>query len=123
MKNAALAVSLGAMLVINCGGCVAESSRRYSLADVQGVWWSDCKNPAAEFVIKNDHYFGDFLGQHKVSIKDNVLTFEGGFVVGHDVNVSGKPLSFIIISARPSELVLRSLANGHDRDWRLHSCE
>ncbi|MDR2220131.1 MAG: hypothetical protein LBE24_06075 [Methylobacillus sp.] len=124
MKKFAVFIVSAALFSINVAGCAADSSRHYSLSDVQGAWWSKCSDPAVEFLIQNDRYSGDFFDDHKLSVKDNILTFEDGLVVGHDVNVSGTPLAFLIISISPSELVLRRVtAERDDRDWRLLSCK
>jgi hypothetical protein len=109
-------------------GLAAEAKKTYSLADVQGVWWDSCDDPAAAFGISGDRYFGDFdfgdyVGELKISISGNVLRFESGFPVGHSVDVSGQPFSALIISVTANELILRPLKNRDGGDWILKSCK
>jgi hypothetical protein len=123
MNKFAVFIGLTALFSISGAACAADSPQRYSLSDVQGAWWSKCSDPTVEFLIKNDSYYGDFYGGHKLSVKDNILTLEKGLVIGHDVNVSGTPLVFLIVSANPSELVLRRVNEKNAENWRLLSCK
>jgi len=104
-------------------GAAAPVGHPLSLDSIQGGWWSNCQDPAAEFVIAGDEYSGDFLGTHKLDLPGDVLVFQSGLVDGHSINVTYTPLSFRVMSAGPSQLVLRSLPEGpSSEDWHLESC-
>lgn len=104
-------------------GAAAPAGPSLSLDSIQGAWWSNCQDPAAEFVIAGDEYSGDFTGTHKLDLSGDVLVFQSGLVDGHSISVTHRPLSFRVISAGASQLVLRSLPEGSSsRDWHLESC-
>jgi hypothetical protein len=94
----------------------------YSLKDVQGAWWSDCGAAAVEFFIEQDTYSGDFLGSHKLTVSGDVLVFNDGLLMGHGVDVSGRPLALRILRVSESELVLRAMDRLDALDWHLYSC-
>jgi hypothetical protein len=94
-----------------------------SLSSIQGAWWSDCADPAAEFVVQGYDYFGDFSGRYKLVSTGDVLVFEQGLGDGHGTDVTHRPLSFRVIDARPGALVLRPIFGDPGApDWHLKSC-
>jgi hypothetical protein len=94
-----------------------------TLRSIQGAWWSDCQDPAAEFVIEGDEYSGDFSDRYKLDLVRDILVFKQGLIDGHSTNVTHVPLSFRVIEAGPSQLVLRPIpVNPNSVDWRLQSC-
>jgi hypothetical protein len=96
----------------------------YTIDDVQGSWWASCDDPAAEFYISGDEYGGDFLGTHPVEVRNSVLTFKKGFVEGHSAEVTGVPVSFRILEASGSNLVLASVSKEHASSRRtLQACK
>ena len=104
-------------------GLIAMVLVGVSLDSIQGVWWSDCSDPAAAFVISGSEYYGDFVGQHPLQLADNVLVFEHGLVDGHSTDVTHEPLSFEVLVAEPEKLVLRPTpGNPYAGDWGLVSC-
>ena len=104
-------------------GAAAPAGHPLSLDSIQGAWWSNCQDPAAEFIIAGHEYSGDFLGTYKLDLSGDVLVFQSGLVEGHSINVTHTPLSFRVMSARASQLVLRSLPEGSSsKDWHLQSC-
>ena len=115
IRNAALLGSLA--------GCASANGPRLSRADIQGAWWSNCNDPAAEFVVSGDAYSGDFAGSHDLGLEAGVLVFKDGLLEGHEVDLPGQPRAFQIVSASASELVLRPMADAPDNaEWRLYSC-
>ena len=96
----------------------------YSLKALQGGWWSDCKDPAVEFFIRNDEYSGDFEGSYKITLANDVLIFKDGLIDGHSVSVTHKALSFQILKLTDEQLVLHPLpGNPFSGDWHLQSCK
>lgn len=95
-----------------------------SLAAIQGDWWRDCSDPAAEFLISGDSYSGDFAGSYKITLTGTILVFTNGLINGHSINVTHKPLSFEILLVNDNELVLRPMPGNHYvGDWHLVSCK
>ena len=92
-----------------------------SLHAIQGVWWRDCTDPAAEFVIDGNTYSGDFLGEHPLTVSKGILTFQHGLLENHGIHVSGRPTRFRILQASKESLVIRPLGQ-KTRDLRLHTC-
>jgi hypothetical protein len=90
---------------------------------IQGAWWSDCQDPAAELVIDGNEYSGDFLGTYKLELSGDVLVFKNGLVDGHSIDVTHAPIFFRVMSAGSGQLVLRPLPESFgSKDWRLDSC-
>ena len=121
MRNGLLCV-----LAVAATHVCAQSTTKpaFSLDAIQGGWWSDCNDPAVEFLIKGNKYSGDFAGTHTLALDGDILVFTEGLVDGHSVNVTHRPLSFRILTATDKELVLRPLpGNPHAGDWRLLSCK
>ena len=114
-------VAVGLACVLAVQGCAQEY--RSSLDAVQGAWWSDCDDAAAVFLIEGDEYSGDFAGTYRLTVRDSVLVFSHGLPEGHAIDVTHEPLSFRILVATGSRLVLRPLP-GYSRagDWDLQSC-
>jgi len=95
----------------------------YTIKDIQGGWWSSCEEPAVEFLISGNKYFGDFHGKHPLSLNSNVLIFKNGLVEGHNVSVSFKPREFLILNVSKERMVLQSITDeGEKREWKLFSC-
>lgn len=95
----------------------------YTIKDIQGGWWPSCEGSTVEFLISGDKYIGDFYGRHPLSLNNNTLTFENGFVEGHNVNVSFKPREFFILNVSKEHMVLQSTTDeGAKREWKLFSC-
>jgi len=116
---------LSVLAVVAIQACAQTTqTRQYSLDSVQGVWWSDCGAPAAEFLIVGDEYSGDFAGSYKLKLTGDILVFKDGLIAGHSINVTHEPLSFRILTATDRQLVLRPLpGNPYIGDWHLHSCK
>lgn len=122
----ALAITLLGGLAIIAVQADAQTGRthRYPLDSVQGGWWSDCGDPAVAFLIEGDEYSGDFAGRYKIKLTGDTLVFNDGLIDGHSTNVAHRPLSFQILKANDSQLVLRPLpGNPHVGDWFLRSCK
>ena len=116
---------LCALAAVTVQAC-AESTQRdqYSLGILQGGWWSDCQNPAVEFLIDGDEYSGDFSGKYKLKLIGDVLVFKDGLIDGHSFNVTHRPQSFLIMTATDGQLVLRPMpGNPYVGDWHLQSCK
>ena len=95
-----------------------------TLEQLQGARWSDCADPAAEFAIEGDRYFGDFEGTHRLTLSGRRLVFEDGLLEGHGTSLPGGPHAFHIVEWKPGELVLRrEPAIEGTRDWTLRSCD
>ena len=104
-------------------GAAAATDHSSSLESLQGAWWANCHDGAAEFVIAGDEYSGDFLGTYKLELSGDVLVFKSGLVDGHSINVTHTPLLFRVISAGSGQLVLRPFSDASGgNDWRLESC-
>lgn len=88
-----------------------------TLADVQGVWWNDCAQPAAEFGIDGDSFYGDFEGRFRARVERGVLRVEA-------LDANAPPRAWRIVAASRTRLVLRSLEPGAQNapDWTLRSC-
>lgn len=74
----------------------------YGIDDVQGFWWSDCGEPAVEFAIQGDRYFGDFEGEFPVEVNDGVLSVDRGPDAGL--------FSYRIVNASETALVLQPIS-------------
>jgi len=104
----------------------SAAARHYSLKDIQGGWWSRCDDPAVEFYIKGDEYSGDFNGTYKLELSNDILIFRDGLIDGHSIDVTHKPLSFLIVRASADKLVLRRVSSppaSASQVWRLRSCK
>lgn len=113
---------MGFVVALALQGC-GPLKHQPSLVDLQGGWWSSCADPAAEFVIQDDKYFGDFSGIHPLALSGDTLTFKDGIVRGHEAELSNTPRAFRIVSVSPSALVLRPLPSiVSTKNWTLHSC-
>lgn len=112
-----------AALALGGVGCAGVAPTHYALSDMQGAWWSGCHEPAAEFIVDNDQYSGDFAGRHQLTLQGDVVTFESGLPSSHDVNLSGEPMAFRIVVATGSALVLAPVNDRGPNPWRLDSCE
>jgi hypothetical protein len=101
-----------AVLAAVLAGCAAVGqTREYTLADVQGFWWENCSDPAAQFAIQGNRYFGDFEGEFKAHVEHGVLRVDRG----------SETQSFHILDASPTELRLHPLAESRTA-WVLRSC-
>lgn len=118
MKNLLLAVL---MIIVAYSSMAISKNVVYSVDDIQGMWWSDCNDAAAEFMIDGSYYSGDFLGEYKVEVADNKLTLTKGFINGHSINVTGVPLVFEIVKLTRQSLHLNSVKDEYV--WVLNSCE
>jgi hypothetical protein len=102
----------------------ATPGKAYSIDALQGAWWQDCEQPAAEFFISDDEYSGDFEGSYKATLTGDLLVFDDGFADGHSVNVTHVPLEFRIVELTNKRLVLSPLpGNPFTSDWHLQSCD
>lgn len=122
MSNVIAACLIGLVVAVGTqeqGPTASEPS--LSLESLQGAWWSDCREPAAEFAIQGSKYFGDFHGSYSVELTGDVLVFHDGLASGHSVDVTRTPLSFRVVDAGPGMLVLRP-AGQDGNDWHLKSC-
>ena len=101
-----------AVVLTSLEGCAtAGKARDFTLQDVQGYWWASCNDPAVQFAVQGDKYFGDFEGEFKARVENDMLVIEQG---------PGAPV-YRIIAASPQRLVLRPVA-GPAQDWVLRSC-
>lgn len=112
-----------AALALGGAGCASVAPSHYALSDMQGAWWSDCNEPAAEFLVDHDQYSGDFAGRHQLMLEGDVVTFASGLPSSHDVHLSGEPMAFRIVVATGSTLVLAPVNDRGSNPWRLESCE
>jgi hypothetical protein len=102
-----------AVVLTSLVGCMtASKARDFTLQDVQGYWWESCSDPAAQFAIRGDRYFGDFEGEFKVGVAKDMLVI--------DPDSDSTP-AYRILTTSPQHLVLR-LASGPPHDWVLRSC-
>lgn len=100
-----------------------SQANSHPLDALQGAWWSNCGDPAAEFRIRGNEYSGDFAGIYKITLTGDVLVFNDGLIDGHSVNVTHKPLGFQVLKATETQLILRPLPdNPYVGDWHLESC-
>jgi len=123
--NKILAYNLFNILTVIAIQASAQTThtQQYSLDSVQGSWWSNCDNPAVEFLIIGDEYSGDFAGSYKLKLTGDILVFNDGLTDGHSINVTHDPLLFRILTATETQLVLRPLpGNPYIGDWHLQSC-
>jgi hypothetical protein len=86
-------------------------ARGFALGDVQGYWWESCDDPAVQFAIRGNRYFGDFEGEFKTQVENDMLIIEQGSIAP----------TYRIIAASSQRLVLRPVA-GPAQDWVLRSC-
>lgn len=101
-RHSVLARSLVLAPIVAAASCALPARVPvYGIEDVQGYWWSDCGEPAVEFAIEGNRYFGDFEGEFPVEVKDGVLSVDHG---------SGEGLfSYRIVQASDTALVLQPL--------------
>ena len=107
---------VAASLVLSCAllaGCSSVAKARgFTLGDVQGYWWESCDDPAVQFAIRGNRYFGDFEGEFKVRVENDMLVIDPK---------SGSTPAYRIMATSPQHLVLR-LVSGPPQDWALRSC-
>lgn len=97
---------------------------KFTLKNIQGGWFSDCEDPAVEFLIRQNEYSGDFHGSHPLILKNDLLIFENGLVENHSVNVSFKRREYKILSLSKDSMVLEySSGNGSKKEWTLFLCQ
>ncbi len=115
---------LCALAVVAIQVCAQSNTKpSFSLDAIQGGWWSDCNDPAVEFLIRGNKYSGDFAGEYTLTLNGDILVFTDGLIDGHSIDVTHKPLLFQILTVTDKELVLRPLpGNLRVGDWRLRSC-
>lgn len=125
MNRFAALIVLCILSVVAIQACAQVTpTNAYSLDALQGGWWSDCNDPAVEFLIRGNEYSGDFDGSYKITLTGDVLMFNDGLIYGHSVNVTHKSLSFQILKVTDKQLVLRPLpGNPYIGDWHLQSCK
>jgi hypothetical protein len=93
-------------------GCSsAGETRGFTLDDVQGYWWESCDDPAVQFAIQGDRYFGDFEGESKARVENDTLV----------IDQRPSPSAYRIMAASAQRLVLRPVA-GPVQDWVVRSC-
>lgn len=102
----------GLALAVLAGAAPAQAA--YTLADVQGVWWSDCTQPAAEFGLDGDSFYGDFEGRFRARVERGVLRVD-------PLDAKAPPRAWRILAADRARLVLRPLQPGA-REWTLRRC-
>ena len=107
-----VALLLAVVLTSLAGCATAGKARDFTLQDVQGYWWENCNDPAAQFAIQGDRYFGDFEGEFKVQVENDMLVIDPK---------SGSTPAYRIMATSPQHLVLR-LVSGPPQDWALRSC-
>lgn len=74
----------------------------FKIDQLQGAWWSDLKNPTADFAIQGNEVWLDYDSQyHPCKIENDILIFNLGEGIG---NVKKK-----IISIKGDALVLEAL--------------
>jgi hypothetical protein len=114
IRHSALARSLMLASIIAAASCAVPTRVPvYGIDDVQGYWWSDCGEPAVEFAIQGNRYFGDFEGEFPVEVKDGVLSVDHGPGTGL--------LSYRIIHVSDTALVLQPI-NPPAPTFSLRSC-
>lgn len=101
----------------------AYGGSEFMLKDIQGGWWSDCEDPAVEFLIRENEYSGDFVDSHPLTLNNKFLTFKNGLINGHRINVSFKPITYKILSLSKERMVLQHTSDkGKKNEWELLSC-
>ena len=112
MKHAAVFL-LTSLIAVSAGCATAKTPHAFTLKDVQGFWWERCDDPAAQFVIQDDRFSGDFKGEFKISVDQNMLRIE---------QLQKPTLEYRILAASPRRLVLRPLFEATSPDWVLRTC-
>ncbi|WP_394538409.1 hypothetical protein PRJ39_22175 [Lysobacter enzymogenes] len=112
--------SLPVRLLLSVLGAFAGAAGAASpptLADVQGVWWRDCDQPAAEFGIDGEAFYGDFEGRFRARVERGVLRVDA-------LDSDAPALAWRIVAATPARLVLRARPAGAApaADWTLRRC-
>jgi hypothetical protein len=66
--------------MLSSSGLAASS---FDIKQLQGAWWSDQKNPTADFAISDDKVWLDFDSEyHPCRIEGDTLIFELGSTMG-----------------------------------------
>jgi hypothetical protein len=87
-----------------------SAAPKYKIKQLQGAWWSDFKNPTADFGIQGDQVWLDFdSAYHPCRIEGDILIFELGPELG--------PVKNRIVSIKGHHLVLQNLAS--EKKWFL----
>lgn len=93
------------LVVALCLSCHVSSTPEVDIEDLQGAWWSDEKNPTADFAIYGNRVWLDFDSSfHPCSIQGDLLIFDLGHELGRVKNR--------ILSIEGDVLVLESQSNG-----------
>lgn len=73
-----------------------------SIEQLQGAWWSDTRNPTADFAIRGDEVWLDYdATYHPCKVEGDILIFELG--KGQD------PVKNRIISLQGDQMILENL--------------
>ncbi len=98
IKNSLASLSIMAILV-----CLPLSAAaKFEIKQLQGAWWSDFKNPTADFGIEGEKVWLDIDSKyHPCRLEDDVLIFELGPEIG---SVKSR-----IVSIKGDSLVLENL--------------
>lgn len=81
---------------------------KFKIKQLQGAWWSDLKNPTADFGIQGEQVWLDSdSGYHSCRIEGDILIFELGPEIG--------PVKNRIISVKGNHMVLESLTTKQRR--------
>jgi hypothetical protein len=79
----------------------------FKIEQLQGAWWSDLKNPTADFAILGDEVWLDFDAQyHPCKVEGDILIFDLG---------DGEIVRSRIVSLQGDRLVLETPEGGERR--------
>jgi hypothetical protein len=85
-----------------------SAAPKFKIKQLQGAWWSDLKNPTADFGIQGEQVWLDSdSGYHPCKIEGDILIFELGPEIG--------PVKHRIISIKGNQMVLESLTTKEKR--------
>jgi hypothetical protein len=85
-----------------------SAAPKFKIKQLQGAWWSDLKNPTADFGIQGEQVWLDSdSGYHSCKIEGDILIFE----LGPEID----PVKNRIISVKGNHMVLESLTTKEKR--------
>ena len=90
----------------------AIAATKVSIDQLQGAWWSDAKNPTADFAIQGDEVWLDYDSEyHPCKVEGDIIIFELGkgldSVKNRIISLSGDQLILEHLQSKQTRILKR----------------